>query len=58
MNDGPEWNNGIKWTEDDDRRLLALKADGKTHRAIADILQRSAAAIEQRFYILRYRATE
>ena len=50
---GPERNSGNKWTDDDDRRLLELKADRKSNRAIADILKRSAAAVEQRFYLLR-----
>ena len=58
MSGGLEQNSGSKWTDDDDRQMLELKADGKSDRTIADILKRSAAAIEQRFYLLRDRATE
>jgi hypothetical protein len=53
MSGGLERNSGSKWTDDDDRQMLELKADGKSDRAIADILKRSAAAIEQRVYLLR-----
>jgi hypothetical protein len=53
MSGGLEQNSGSKWTDDDDRQMLELKADGKSDRAIADILKRSAAAVEQRFYLLR-----
>jgi hypothetical protein len=45
-----------KWTDDDDRRLLELKAGGKTDRAIGEILGRSGSAVEQRVYIMRNRA--
>jgi hypothetical protein len=53
-----ERNSNTKWTDDDDRRLLELKAAGKTNHAAGDILRRSAAAVEQRLYILRDRARE
>ena len=53
---GPERNSRNKWTDEDDRILLELKAGGKSHRAISDILKRSVASIEQRFYFLRDRA--
>jgi hypothetical protein len=49
-------NTNSKWTEADDRRLLELKAAAKTNRAIGEALSRSAAAVEQRIYILRDRA--
>jgi DNA-binding NarL/FixJ family response regulator len=48
-------NSNFKWTDDEDRSLLELKAAGKSNRAIADALKRSASAIEQRVYILRDR---
>lgn len=44
-----------KWTDDDDRSVLDLKTAGKSNRAIADALGRSASAVEQRIYILRER---
>jgi hypothetical protein len=50
-----ETNSSLKWTDDDDRRLLELKTEGKSSRQIALTLMRSVSAIEQRFYILRRR---
>jgi DNA-binding NarL/FixJ family response regulator len=48
-------NSNTKWTEDEDRTVLALKAAGKSNRAIADALGRSPSAVEQRIYFLRNR---
>jgi DNA-directed RNA polymerase specialized sigma24 family protein len=51
-----EIKSNTKWTDDDDRRLLELKALGKSNRETADILRRSASAVEQRLSLLRDRA--
>lgn len=48
-------NSNSEWTDYDDRRLLELKAEGKSFREIASTLMRSAPALEQRIYILRHR---
>jgi hypothetical protein len=53
---GVEANSSSKWNAGDDSRLLEMKAGGKSDRAMADILKRSIAAVEQRLYILRDRA--
>jgi hypothetical protein len=49
-------NSNSKWNAGDDSSLLEMKAGGKSDRAMADILKRSAAAVEQRLCILRDRA--
>jgi hypothetical protein len=48
-------NRNNKWTADLDRRLLEMKAAGKSVFAIAAAFKRSAAAIVQRLYLLRRR---
>jgi hypothetical protein len=49
-------NSNVRWTDENDRQLLQLKEAGRSTRTITDILKRSAAAIEQRLYLLRDRA--
>jgi hypothetical protein len=49
-------NKNNNWTADLDRRLLEMKAAGKSVFAIAAAFKRSAAAIVQRLYLLRRRA--
>ena len=49
-------NTNSKWTDDDERRLLALKATGKSNFVIANVLRRTAAGVEQRLHILKNRA--
>jgi hypothetical protein len=44
-----------QWTVDLDRELLEMKAAGKPVFAIAVAFRRSAAAVEQRLYMLRGR---
>jgi hypothetical protein len=41
-----------KWTSQDDRRLLALKAAGKAHAVIGHVLGRSTGSINGRLAIL------
>lgn len=48
-------NSSAKWTDDDERKLLEMRAAGASDRAIASALKRSVAAIEQHRYILRDR---
>jgi hypothetical protein len=45
-----------RWTEADDQKLAALRAEGKSMRAIATALKRTTAAVEARAYILRTKA--
>lgn len=43
------------WIADDDRRLLELRAAGRTSVSIAAALKRTAVAIDGRLYVLRKR---
>jgi DNA-binding CsgD family transcriptional regulator len=43
------------WTTDDDRRLLELRATGRSSRAIGMALRRSPKAVDTRLRILRKR---
>jgi|EndMetStandDraft_5_1072996.scaffolds.fasta_scaffold66427_1 hypothetical protein len=45
-----------KWTEEDDRRLLELRAVGKSALSIGLALRRSASAIEGRLGVLKAKA--
>lgn len=45
--------NGFRWTAHDNRRLLALKTEGRSDEEIATEMQRSASAVHQRWNILR-----
>jgi hypothetical protein len=46
----------IKWTSEDDRRLLELKGAGKSDRVIALALRRSPKSIGTRLGILKARS--
>jgi hypothetical protein len=46
----------IKWTSEDDRRLLELKGAGKSDRIIALALRRSPKSIGTRLGILKARS--
>jgi hypothetical protein len=46
-----------KWTAEDERRLLELRAAGKPFFVIAGVLRRSAASIRTRLGLLRARST-
>jgi uncharacterized protein (DUF2252 family) len=48
-------NRNRPWTEDDDRRLLELKAAGRSAVSISAALKRSAGAIEGRASLIRAR---
>jgi hypothetical protein len=45
----------IRWTEEEDRQLLEMKAAGKPNSVIAKAFERTATAVEQRVYTLRLR---
>jgi hypothetical protein len=44
------------WTADDDKRLMQLKAAGKSCPVIAAALRRSAGSIKSRFGVLNARS--
>ena len=48
-------NSNIKWTEEDDRRLLEMKAAGKSTFAIAAAFKRSLGSIKGRLHLLKVR---
>jgi uncharacterized protein (DUF2252 family) len=48
-------NKNRPWSEDDDRRLLELKAAGRSAVSISAALKRSASAIEGRASFIRAR---
>jgi hypothetical protein len=48
-------NSNNRWTEDEDRQLLEMKAAGKPNYVIARAIERTGAAVEQRLYRLRLR---
>jgi hypothetical protein len=45
------------WTAEDDRRLLELRAAGRSTISISATPKRSQSAVEDRLYILRKRTT-
>ena len=45
-----------KWTEEDDRRLLELRAAGRSALSIGLALRRSSSAIEGRLGVLKTRS--
>lgn len=47
---------GAKWTDEEDQRLLALKAAGKAIPVIAKQFPRTEAAVWGRWLLLRKRA--
>jgi hypothetical protein len=44
-----------RWTADEDRQLLEMKAAGKSIFAIAGVFKRTVSAVEQRLYFLKVR---
>lgn len=48
-------NKNRPWTEEDERRLLALKAAGRSAVSISAALKRSAGAVEGRLSVIRTR---
>ena len=44
-----------RWTEEDDRRLLELRAGGRSALSISTVLKRSVGAVEGRLSIVRSR---
>jgi hypothetical protein len=44
-----------RWTADEDRQLLEMKAAGKSVFAIAEVFKRTVSAVEQRLYFLKVR---
>jgi len=49
-------NSNAKWSPEDDRKLLELKAAGKSDRMIAAALQRSAKSIVSHLGVLKKRS--
>jgi hypothetical protein len=45
-----------RWTLDDDKRLMELRAKGASFYEIANALERTKAAIEQRAHTLKRQA--
>jgi hypothetical protein len=41
------------WTDEDDRRLLSLSAQGRPHLIIATLLKRTKTAVRTRLSLLR-----
>ena len=48
----------MKWTEEDDRRLLQLRSAGKAALSIGLTLRRSSSAIKGRLVVLKAKARE
>jgi hypothetical protein len=48
----------MKWTEEDDRRLLQLRSAGKSVLSIGLALKRSSSAIEGRLGVLKAKARD
>ena len=51
-------NSNNKWTADENRQLLEMKAAGKSNSVIARAFKRTAVAVVQRLYLLRLRKSE
>ena len=48
----------MKWTEEDDRRLLQLRSAGKSNLSIGLALKRSTSAIQGRLGVLKAKARD
>jgi DNA-binding NarL/FixJ family response regulator len=46
-------NSNFRWTNEDDGRLVVLKAAGASNSKIANTLERTVSSIEQRLAILK-----
>jgi hypothetical protein len=51
-------NSNERWTPAEDKRLLKLRADGKSNLLIAAALRRSLGSVQGRIYLLRKRAAD
>ena len=51
-------NSNSKWTEDEDRTLLKMKAAGRSSFSIAAALKRSVSSVAARVYILKMRSVQ
>jgi DNA-binding NarL/FixJ family response regulator len=49
-------NSNERWTPEEDKRLLKLRADGKSSILIAAALRRSLGSVQGRIYLIRRRA--
>jgi DNA-binding NarL/FixJ family response regulator len=49
-------NSNERWTPVEDKRLLKLRADGKSNILIAAALRRSLSSVQGRIYLIRKRA--
>jgi DNA-binding NarL/FixJ family response regulator len=49
-------NSNDRWTDEEDKRLLALRAARKSNAVIASALRRSEASVVGRLYVLKKRA--
>ena len=49
-------NSNERWTPEQDRQLLKLRADGKPNILIAAALRRSLSSVQGRIYVIRRRA--
>ena len=51
-------NTYVRWTDVEDTEMLLLKAQGKTHAEIGEILGRTKSAIDNRMFAIRRRKVE
>jgi hypothetical protein len=49
-------NSNDRWTPEEDKRLLQLRADGKSYVFIAATLHRTLSSVEARIFVVRRRA--
>jgi hypothetical protein len=49
-------NSNERWTPAEDKRLLKLRADGKSNVSISAALRRSLSSVQGRIYLIRTRA--
>jgi DNA-binding NarL/FixJ family response regulator len=49
-------NSNERWTPEEDKRLLKLRADGTSNILIAAALRRSLSSVQGRIYVIRKRA--
>jgi hypothetical protein len=49
-------NSNERWTPAEDKRLLKLRADGKSNVSISAALRRSLSSVQGRIYLIRKRA--
>jgi hypothetical protein len=49
-------NSNERWTPEEDKRLLQMRADGKSYVFIATTLHRTLSSVEARIFVVRRRA--